>query len=113
MAGALILTIIPVLLIVVSLLLTTGALSPLAAIGFGLLMGLVGLVFVGLMRSARRMQPSRNRGDSTRSEDASESPELSTDHRAREGLESNTAGWSRDAENAIARWDNEGGSARP
>lgn len=113
MAGALILTIIPLILIVASLLLTTGGLSPVAAIGFGLLMGLLGLVFVGLLRAARRMQPSRDRGDPTRSEDPSDSPDLDADRRARAGLEKNAAASPRDAENAIARWNDEGGSASP
>ena len=81
MALALILTIIPVTLILVLLVLTTGSLSPLAAVSFALLLGLVVIVFAGLLRLARRMQPSKDGGDRTRSEDPAEPAEEDADAR--------------------------------
>ena len=100
MAIALILTIIPVTLILVLLVLTTGSLSPLAAVSFALLLGLVVIAFAGLLRFARRMQPPRDDGHPTRSEDPSPSEE--------EDADTSSPG----AEDAIARWRDDGGSAR-
>jgi hypothetical protein len=79
MAAALILTIIPVILILVLLPLTAGTLSPLPGVAFILLLGLVVIVFAGLLRSARRMQTSRDGGQRTRSEDPAQAPEDDAD----------------------------------
>jgi hypothetical protein len=103
MAGALILTILPVILILTVLFLVSGQLDPVAAVGLAALLGLVAVVFVGVLRAARRQQPSRAHGGPNRSEDHSEEEE--------EAL-----GEARDVrrmEDAIGRWDDEGGSARP
>jgi hypothetical protein len=104
MAVALILTIIPVTLIVVLLVLTTGGLSPLAAVGFAFLLGLVVIVFAGLLRAARLLQPSGDGGDRTRSEDPYEPAEEQPDPASID---------SANADDPIARWANDGGSARP
>ena len=118
MAVALILTIIPVTLTLVLLLLTTGGLSPLALVGFASLLALVVIVFVGILRAARRMQPSKDGGDRTRSEDpsepAEEDAEAAVATTSRFGHEDAIAApASRHAENSIATWDDEGGSQRP
>src|SRR6187549_2870459 len=75
MAGALILTILPVMLIVTVLTMVSGHLGPLAAGGLAAFLGLVGVVFFGLLAAARRQQPSRAHGDPNRSEDPSEEEE--------------------------------------
>jgi len=117
MAGALILTILPVFLIVTVLILVSGHLGPLAAVGLAALLALVGAVFVGLLRSARRQQPSRPDGAPNRSEDPSdeEEEERARDESAARLREEAWAGGElrRGEDDAIARWDDEGGSARP
>ena len=119
MAGALILTIIPIMLIVTVLFLISGHLDPRASVGLAALLGLVGVVFFGLLRAARRQQPSRAHGDRNRAEDPSEQEEDERERaesavRLREEVCAGEA--TRDvrrAEDAMARWDNEGGSPRP
>lgn len=119
MAVALILTILPVMLIVTVLFMVSGDLGPLAAVGLAGGLALLATVFVALLRSARRQQPSRAHGDPNRSEDPSEPDEeerAPADSAARVGEEVRASDAARDvrrAEDAIARWDDEGGSARP
>lgn len=119
MAGALILTILPIMLIVTVLFLISGHLDPGAAVGLAALLGLVGIVFVALLRSARRQQPSRAHGDRNRSEDPSEEEEDERERAksaVRLGEEVRASEAARDvrrAEDAMSRWDNEGGSPRP
>jgi flagellar biosynthesis/type III secretory pathway M-ring protein FliF/YscJ len=119
MAGALILTILPVMLIVTVLFMVSGNLGPLAAVGLAAFLALVATVFFALLRSARRQQPSRAHGDPRRSEDPSEQEEEERERAegaARLGEEIRAGEVARDvrrAEDALARWDNEGGSARP
>ena len=99
MPGAFILTILSVFLIVTVLLLVRGHL--------------------GLRRSAQRQQPSGAPGDRNRSEDPSEQEE---EERARveraarlhdEARADEAAREVRRGEDAMARWDNEGGSPQP
>jgi hypothetical protein len=121
MAGALILTILPIMLIVTAVILVSGQLSPLAAVGLAAFLGLVGAVFVGLLRSARRKQPSPAQGDLNLSEEPSEQEEAddqreraeSAARLRREVRAGEAARDVRRAEDAIARWDDEGGAARP
>ena len=119
MAGALILTILPVMLILTVLILVSGHLGPLAAAGLAAFLGLVGIVFFGLLRAARRQQPSRAHGDPNHSEDPSGEEEEERERaksaaRLREEVRASEAARDvRRAEDAMARWDDEGGSPRP
>ena len=119
MAGALILTILPVMLIVTVLTMVSGSLGPLAAGGLAAFLGLVGVVFFGLLRAAGRQQPSRAQGEPNHFEEPSEEAEEeceSSKSAARPGEDVRANEAARDvrrAEDAIERWDDEGGSARP
>jgi hypothetical protein len=119
MAGALILTILPVMLIMAALFLISGHLDPGAAVGLAAVLGLVVVVFVGLLRAAVRQQPSRAMGDRNHPEDPPEEEEQARERQAavvrlRAELRASEAARDvRHAEDAITRWDDEGGSARP
>jgi hypothetical protein len=119
MAAALILTILPMMLILTVLFLVSGQLDARAAVGLAALLGLVGAVFVALLRSARRQQPSRAHGDPNRSEDPSDEEEdqrarAESAARVREEVRAGEAARDlRRAEDAMERWDDEGGSAQP
>jgi hypothetical protein len=111
-AGALIITIIPIMLIVTVLLLVSTELSPVAAVGFATLLALVGVVFVGLLRAALRMQPSEAREEEEAA--AEEEAELEAEL-GRRDVEFGTSRPGRDpeADRARARWSDDGGSPRP
>ena len=115
MAGALIITIIPIMLIVTVLLMASGGLTPVAAIGFAALLALVGIVFFGLLGSARHMQASEEEEEEEDAHAVAEAEEERVRLAVAEDveLEAGRLRSARDAEPSAARWTDDGGAARP
>ena len=117
MPGALIITIIPIMLIVSVLLMASGGLSPVAAVGFAALLALVGIVFVGLLGSARHMQASED--EEEEADEVARAEAEAEEQRARLAvaqdveLEAGRLRSAREAEPSAARWTDDGGAARP